>query len=1141
MKKITLILAFLFASIVAFAQSGNIVAGQIDTLSPTGMVAKPNLLAAYNNLKTWINLPIKVNSPYYYYSFGDSFTSGTGASALGNRYANLNAAYTKLPFTNRGISGTGAFSAIGQSYQFDAYGSLVSCMIGLNDIKAGATTTSALTLAKIQNGVFAIIANHFVDSTFAAGSGTRISTTGTWSAYSAAAQNGLYSNGLSTVVSGSTITFTSYGPTFLLALVGTDGTRYTYGSASITIDGTSYGTINENSQTDGIYDGLGNDNGRMPFSVLYSGLSEGKHTIVLTSIGTNPFCIDFFGQLKKPAQCFPIVIYDIAYVNATGQATYPSSTNANTNAANAVIASDISTFTALGYPVYHALTNTYYNATTDAYSDNLHPSDIGHRHLYQAFYNAISSLQTPFVLQDLRSTATPSFANVSLSGLTQAGIVYNTSGPVLATSAADFNYGSNTAGYLGLGVSGVNADSKLRVLDATGAGLRIAYNATAVNYYDATTHNIRTAAGGTIAQLTSSAATFYENILPSTGATYNIGGATQTFLNGYFSQIITNGTTASSFTPTITASGGLAKGTSFIPTLTAVANSDVLVGADFTAVLSGVGIISTLGTVTGGSSYTNGTYTAVPLTGGNGSGAQATVVVSGGAVSTVTITTAGTRYVVGDVLSAAAANIGGTGSGFSVPVATLTQLVSGSILRLSIGNIGSGNTLAGSWSDGFLLTNPTAATATLSQNSANIHLASFGWGTTGGTSQQVDAFIYNQVNTGTVPNSNLTFGFAVAGVKTSAAYTFGSGGAATFTSGSLTLTRSSQGATAFNSLIQQNTTAATSGTPNQWTPTWYNEGAVWNTSGTPASNSFAFGLIGEGTSSANPYSTLYFQTYLGTSTTPTFVNTMSLTTQGQLALGLANTNIQAGSQSGSIFNIASSTLTDASTASGTVTNFSVATVGMTTLAASSASITYTNMYGFMAFAPQSGTNVTGTNKFAAGFAYDATHLFTIAVNSAGATTLNATSTITITPATTFSGTPSGPTAAQNTNTTQFATTAFTAANVLTRRTLTAVNASATLTAAQMQSGVVTTSTTAVAFTTATAAQLYTQFGSPTAGSSFIFVLDNTASTSAGAITIALGTGMTSGVTPGLTVPIGKSQTYIVTFQSTTTATMGQIN
>jgi hypothetical protein len=72
----------------------------------------------------------------------------------------------------------------------------------------------------------------------------------------------------------------------------------------------------------------------------------------------------------------------------------------------------------------------------------------------------------------------------------------------------------------------------------------------------------------------------------------------------------------------------------------------------------------------GGSSYTNGTYTNVPLTGGSGAGALATVVVSGGAVSTVTPTTPGNGYVAGDGLSAAA--IGGTGSGFSVPVATVT-------------------------------------------------------------------------------------------------------------------------------------------------------------------------------------------------------------------------------------------------------------------------------------------------------------------------------------------------------------------------------------------------------------------------------------------------------------------------------------
>ena len=72
-----------------------------------------------------------------------------------------------------------------------------------------------------------------------------------------------------------------------------------------------------------------------------------------------------------------------------------------------------------------------------------------------------------------------------------------------------------------------------------------------------------------------------------------------------------------------------------------------------------------VGAITGGTSYTNATYNNVPLTGGTGSGAQASIVVSGNRVTRVTITLQGFGYSAGDVLSASAANIGGTGSGFS--------------------------------------------------------------------------------------------------------------------------------------------------------------------------------------------------------------------------------------------------------------------------------------------------------------------------------------------------------------------------------------------------------------------------------------------------------------------------------------------
>lgn len=83
------------------------------------------------------------------------------------------------------------------------------------------------------------------------------------------------------------------------------------------------------------------------------------------------------------------------------------------------------------------------------------------------------------------------------------------------------------------------------------------------------------------------------------------------------------------------------------------------------------GPIVTLGTITPGSGYGSGTYTGVALTGGNGTLATATVVVTAGAVTSVTLTNEGSYYTAGNVLSAAAASLGGTGSGFSIPVATV--------------------------------------------------------------------------------------------------------------------------------------------------------------------------------------------------------------------------------------------------------------------------------------------------------------------------------------------------------------------------------------------------------------------------------------------------------------------------------------
>lgn len=75
-----------------------------------------------------------------------------------------------------------------------------------------------------------------------------------------------------------------------------------------------------------------------------------------------------------------------------------------------------------------------------------------------------------------------------------------------------------------------------------------------------------------------------------------------------------------------------------------------------------------------GSGYTNGAYVAVPFTNVSslGNSGTADVTVSGGVVTVVTIQNPGDGYKIGDILSVAAADIGGTGSGFLWTVTNVT-------------------------------------------------------------------------------------------------------------------------------------------------------------------------------------------------------------------------------------------------------------------------------------------------------------------------------------------------------------------------------------------------------------------------------------------------------------------------------------
>jgi len=84
-----------------------------------------------------------------------------------------------------------------------------------------------------------------------------------------------------------------------------------------------------------------------------------------------------------------------------------------------------------------------------------------------------------------------------------------------------------------------------------------------------------------------------------------------------------------------------------------------------------IGVIDGVSIVSPGSGYTNGTYTGLAVVGGSGSGATIKVVVSGGAVTSVTIELGGHDYEVGDSCSAVIPG----GSSFSFSVSLITSQV----------------------------------------------------------------------------------------------------------------------------------------------------------------------------------------------------------------------------------------------------------------------------------------------------------------------------------------------------------------------------------------------------------------------------------------------------------------------------------
>ena len=167
------------------------------------------------------------------------------------------------------------------------------------------------------------------------------------------------------------------------------------------------------------------------------------------------------------------------------------------------------------------------------------------------------------------------------------------------------------------------------------------------------------------------------------------------------------------------------------------------------ALYSNGNTVTGLGAITGGSGYTNGTYTNVTMTTIPAAAPAAefpvaNITVSGGAVTAVTLVSGGAG--VGQVtsLSATAAQIGGTGSGFSV---LITSFNPGGNYSTAIGDSAAANQRRGNAN---IAVGPHVALPdTAAGKQLNIGNVIFGTGTYDGTSMSSTATSDSRVSIGT--------------------------------------------------------------------------------------------------------------------------------------------------------------------------------------------------------------------------------------------------------------------------------------------------------------------------------------------------------------------------------------------------------
>lgn len=244
------------------------------------------------------------------------------------------------------------------------------------------------------------------------------------------------------------------------------------------------------------------------------------------------------------------------------------------------------------------------------------------------------------------------------------------------------------------------------------------------------------------------------------------------------------------------------------------------------------------------------------------------------------------------------------GSNYNGSAATTLDINTAHTNNFSVPQQVTVNNAAATTSAGLELINTTAATLNNQVYTPYLHFQSNGWGTTGGASQTAEWRVYGLPTQAGNAAPGLSFDSQVAGGGWSQRVAF-SGGAISAQSVTGNFGNITTGIASSNyAFYANNSTAATSGVPNQYSPGIGWRAQVWNTTATAANNWSDFKAQVITTSGTTPTSKLVFSSSLTTTSTPSFTDLLSLDNSGTLSLTgqlVVSSTIVSGSVNGNIY------------------------------------------------------------------------------------------------------------------------------------------------------------------------------------------------------------------------------------------------